>query len=169
MRSVFDQWLREPALRRGFSRWGFKEVRLGAAEATFLHWLYPNAKFLVISRHPYNAYRSLSDSGWDQVYFRYPDAQIDAAVNYARHWNSLAVSWGQLPADFPLVHIKYEDLIGHQVDFRSLEKWLDLKIEENRALSVSVGKTATRAKLAWYERLGIRSQAADGMRALGYS
>src|SRR5579863_4284055 len=53
LRSLFDRWLGEPARRKGFERWGLKEVRYGGAEATLLRWLYPNAKFVIISRHPY--------------------------------------------------------------------------------------------------------------------
>ena len=40
LRGLFDRWLGVPARERGFARWGFKEVRLGATEATLLHWLY---------------------------------------------------------------------------------------------------------------------------------
>jgi len=147
LRSLFDQWLREPAHRRGFARWGFKEVRLGATEASLLHWLYPTAKFVIISRHPYDSYRSLADARWGQVYYRYPDVLAESAASFARHWNRLAVSWPHLPAGFPCVHIKYEDLIAGKVDFRKLESWLGIEIRENVALSVSVGGTAKSAKL----------------------
>src|SRR5271157_4927438 len=64
LRSLFDRWLGEPARRRGFVRWGFKEVRLGATEASLLHWLYPQAKFVILSRHPYDSYRSFADPIW---------------------------------------------------------------------------------------------------------
>lgn len=169
LRGLFDRWLREPARQRGFARWGLKEVRLGATEATLLHWLYPNAKFVIISRHPYDSYRSLADAEWDPVYYRYPDVCADSAASFARHWNRLAVSWSELPAGFPSFHIKYEDLIGGQVDFRNLESWLGIEIKESVALSVSVGGTAKRSRLSWYERLIIAREAAEGMRAIGYS
>lgn len=169
LRSLFDQWLSGPAHKRGFTRWGFKEVRLGAAEATLLHWLYPSAKFVIISRHPYDCYRSLADAEWDPVYYRYPDVCADSAASFAQHWNRLAVSWSELPAGFPSVHIKYEDLIGGKVDFRKLESWLGIEIQEGVALSASVGGTAKRNGLSWYERWIIAHEAEAGMRALGYS
>jgi Sulfotransferase family len=169
VRSLFNQWLREPALQRGFARWGFKDVRLGATEAILLHWLYPKAKFVIISRHPYDSYRSLADSGWGQVYDRYPDVSVDSAVSFARHWNRLAVSWSHLGPEFPLIHMKYEDLIAGKVDFRSLESWLGIEIRESVALSASVGGTAKRARLSWYERLIVAREASEGMLALGYS
>jgi hypothetical protein len=168
LRNLFNHWLREPARARGFARWGFKEVRLGAVEASFLHWLYPQAKFVIISRHPYDCYRSLADSGWDQIFYKYPDVEINSAVSFARHWNRIAVSWSQFPADFPAVHIKYEDLIRGKVDFRKLESWLGIQIREDAALSVLVGGTTTRTRLSWYERLIIAGEAQAGMHILGY-
>ncbi len=106
LQSLFNRWLGEPARRLGFSRWGFKEVRLGAAEATLLHWLYPKAKFVLLSRNPYDCYRSLSDSGWHHVYHIRPDIRVDSAAGLARHWNRLALSWSELPANFPAFRVK---------------------------------------------------------------
>ena len=169
LRSVFDQWMGGPAREHGFARWGFKEVRVSAADAILLHWLYPKAKFLVISRHPYDCYRSHADAKWGQVYDRYPEVLIDSAAAFARHWNRLAVSWATLPAGFPIVSVKYEDLIDRKIDFRSMESWLGIKVDEDSALSKPVGGTATRSRLSWYERWIISHEAATGMRALGYT
>jgi hypothetical protein len=168
LRGLFDRWLHEPARERGFARWGLKEVRFGAVEAALLHWLYPNARFVIITRHPYDSYRSLADAAWDPVYYRYPDVCVDSAASFARHWNRLAVSWSELPAGFPSFHIKYEDLVAGKVDFRKLESWLGIEIKESVALSASVGGTAKRRRLSWYERLIIAREAAEGLDALGY-
>ena len=169
VRGLFQRWLGVPARERGFARWGFKEVRLGAPEAILLHWLYPGAKFLIITRNPFDAYRSLADAAWGQVFYRYPDVPGDSAAFFARHWNRLALGWTQLPSGFPSVHLKYEDLIAGKVDFRRLESWLGLQLKESVALSAAVGGTAKRSQLTWYERWIISREAAPGMRALGYS
>jgi hypothetical protein len=168
LRYLFDRWLGEPARQRGFARWGLKEVRLGATEASLLHWLYPQAKFVILSRHPYDCYRSLADSGWNHVYYQRPEVRVDSAAGFARHWNRLAAGWSKLPPGFPCLHIKYEDLISGQVDFRKLESWLGIEVRENVALSVFVGQTAVRKRLSWYERLIISREAGPGMKALGY-
>jgi hypothetical protein len=169
LRSFFDRWLGEPARQRGFVRWGFKDNTLGATEVYLLQWLYPRAKFVVISRHPYDGYRSLADANWQPGYYRRPDVRFDSAAGFARHWNRLAMSWSELPSGFPIRHIKYEELVEGKVDFRQLEAWLNIEIKENLALSASVGKTAVRKGLTWYERFIIKSLAAAGMRALQYS
>lgn len=167
LRGLFDQWLGAPARERGFSRWGFKEVRFGATEASLLRWLYPNAKFVVISRHPYDSYQSVVNASWTP-YYRYPDVPVDSAASFARNWNRLAMSWSELPAGFPCFHIKYEDLIGRKIDFRKLESWLGIEIRENVALSAPVGASAKRKSLTWYQRLIIARKAEAGMCALGY-
>jgi hypothetical protein len=169
LRGLFVQWLGGPARRRGFVRWGLKEVRLGGAEASLLYWLFPRAKFVVISRHPYDCYRSFTDSGWHQLYYRHPEVRIDSAAGFAKHWNRLALSWAELPVGFPVFHIKYEDLTSGKVDFRELESFLGIEINEGIALSASVGGTAVRNRLSWYERLIIAHETAEGMLALGYS
>ncbi len=168
-RSFFDRWLKEPVRQRGFSRWGFKEVRFGAAEAVLLHWLYPKAKFILLTRHPYDCYRSLADAGWWPLYSCNPDVRIDSAAKFARHWNRLVQSWSELPAEFPCLRLKYEDLIEGRIDLRQLETWLGLKLDENIALETVLGHTAMRARLAWHERLIIRIEAGAGMKTLGYS
>jgi Sulfotransferase family len=168
LRALFDRWLGEPARNRGFERWGFKEVRLGATEASLLLWLYPRAKFVLLSRNPYDCYRSLSDSGWHHLYYSRPGVRMDSAAGLARHWNRIALSWSDLPSSFPARRIKYEDLIGGRVDFRTLEAWLGVKLNEQVALSVSVGSTARRRGPRLCERWIISHEAAAGMRALGY-
>jgi glycosyltransferase involved in cell wall biosynthesis len=169
LRSLVDRWLQAPARERGFARWGLKEVRMDASDAMLLHWLYPQAKFVFQSRHPYDCYRSLADSGWKQVYDRYPELPVDSAASFAGHWNRLALSWSRLPADFPYVQVKYEDMIAGKVDFRELESWLGMRLHEDKALSASVGGTATRSRLSWHERMIIAHEAGAGMDFLGYS
>lgn len=170
LRRLFDAWLGCPARRSGFSRWGFKEVRLGATSAVLLHWLYPNAKFILLTRHPFDCYRSFADAGWEESHFvQYPNHVVNSAAGFAREWNRIAMSWSELPADFPSMLIKYEDLTSGNFDFRGLESWLGLKLNESEALSEKVGRTAFRARLHAYERWIISREAASGMSALGYS
>jgi hypothetical protein len=168
LRSIFDQWLAKPARDRGFVRWGFKEVRLGATEAILLRWLYPNAKFVVTCRHPYDSYRSFVGNRWI-CYYRYPEMRVDTAAAFALQWNRLAMSWADLPANFPCFRMKYEDLVGGNVDFRKLESWLGIEIKEDLALSAPVGGSRQRGRVTWYERKIIAHVAKAGMRAMGYS
>jgi len=165
---LFNGWLGEPARNRGYARWGFKETRLSATEAVLLHWLYPKAKFLLLSRDPYDCYRSLADSGWHHLYYQRPYYRVDSAAGLARHWNRLATSWSELPVDFPCFRVKYEDLVDRKVNFRELETWLGVRLNEEIALQAFVGSTARRKRLGLVESAIISHETAAGRRALGY-
>jgi hypothetical protein len=169
LRSLFDTWLGQPARRHGFVRWGFKGIRSDAANAVLLHWLYPHAKFVLLSRHPYDCYLSFADTGWPDHFVRHPHLRVNSAASFASEWNRIAMSWSELPEDFPALRVKYEDLISGNFDFRKLESWLGVNLKEDHALSVSVGHSAIRTRLRWYERWILAREAAPGMRALGYS
>jgi hypothetical protein len=169
LRSLFDTWLGQPARRHGFARWGFKEIRSDAADAALLHWLYPHAKFVLLTRHPYDCYLSFADTGWPDHFVRHPHLRVNSAASFAGEWNRIAMSWSELPEDFPALRVKYEDLVSGNFDFRKFESWLGVKLKEDEALSVSVGHSAIRTRLHSYERWILAREAAPGMRALGYS
>src|SRR5206468_2205593 len=131
-----------------------KEVRLGAAEATLLRWAFPRAKFVVLTRHPFAAYRSASRANppgrpWG-TFARWPDRPIEGAAPFARHWDALATSWSETYVPYSLV--KYEDVVEGRYDFRKLEATLGLKLDEQAALAIKVGGTPDRTPLRSYER-----------------
>lgn len=169
LRSLITNWMGNAARKRGFTRWGFKEVRLGAPDAILLHWLYPNAKFILLTRNPYDCYLSLSDSGWHHLYHSRPDIRVDSAAALARHWNRLALSWSELPPEFPAYRIRYEDLLTGKVDFQELGSWLGIRIREEIAISKHISHTARRRHLGWCQRMIVAHETREGMRSLGYS
>jgi hypothetical protein len=64
-----------PRRPRARGRWGIKEVRLTAEHCHYLRWLYPDAKFLFLYRHPLDAYRSYCSFGRNW-YDTYPDHPV---------------------------------------------------------------------------------------------
>jgi hypothetical protein len=78
--------------------------------------------------------------------------------------------WSELPANFPAFRIKYEDVISGRVDFRALESWLEVKLNEDVALAASI-LAESLASIGWgpVRRWIVTSEAAAGMRVLGYS
>jgi len=173
LRALLERWLGEPARARGYARWGFKEVRLGAAEAMVLRWLYPAAHFVVTSRDPVAAYRSIKGAAKDwELYARWPDHQVDCVVSFARHWDSLASSWSD-PGDTrpnlaPLV-IRYEDLAVRGHDLAPLASRLGLHLDPASALATRVGQTDRPAAISRLEGFLLHRETRAGRRAMGYS
>jgi Sulfotransferase family len=170
VRQFLLTWWVEPARRTGQHRWGIKDVRLGAAEAALLQWAFPCAAFVVLTRHPYAAYRSASRANpprhaWD-MYARWPNRPIEGAAPFARHWDALASSW--IGSDVRYSLVKYEDVISGTFDFRKLESNLGLKLNERAALAVNIGGTPDRSPLRSYERAIVGSNAKRGMKAFHY-
>lgn len=169
LRALFDRWLGDPARARGFSRWGIKEVRLGATEATLLRWLYPSAQFVVGSRNPTGAYSSLKGSASDwSLYARWPDRKVDCVVSFARHWDSLASSWGNASPNLAPFIIRYEE-VGDGSLFAPLASRLRLSLDPAPALAVRVGETGRPAALSLLERLLLRRETKSGSRVMGYT
>jgi hypothetical protein len=172
LRQFVLRWLGESAAAHGRPRWGLKEVRLGRAEAQLLSWLFPQAKFLVLLRHPFDTYRSVSrifppGQSWN-MYSRWPDVPMEGAVPFARHWNSLTTSW-LLPGTAPAhMKLRYEDLISGQFDIGKLEQFLELRLAPQRATKHKSGATPDYSPLKPWEKLLIQHVAAEGMRASGY-
>ncbi len=172
LREFLVRWLATPARRMGFRRWGIKEVRLGSAEARLLTWLFPKASVVVLTRHPHDAYRSLSRAfppgvPWG-MFSRWPEIPLTGAASFARHWNGLTTSWLPPLAGENATLVRYEDVVNGRMDFRRLESRIGLHLDERKALTVNVGGTTDRGELHAWERWLITREARAGMEALGY-
>lgn len=165
MRSFLLEWLAAPALARGYERWGLKEVRLSAAEACLLHWLFPRARLLVLTRHPLAVFASSRD--WN-YWYRWPDTPVSGGLGVVRHWNRLAASWGDLPPGRDHRIVKYEELVSGNYDYRALEDYLGIEIEEEVALRKVTGSTRDKRAPTGRERRAILRATRDGLRVMGY-
>lgn len=137
LQSMVYDWLAHPAKELGYTRWGMKEVRLGYAEAALLLWLFPKAKFVVITRDPYDSYRSAMQLG--TLWERWPDRRVDNAYTYGRLWNRLALSWKSAATDFPMRLYRLEDVTSANMDFRELASFCGLELNPEAALGKKVG------------------------------
>ncbi len=131
-RAMLENLFAMPAKDLGALRWGFKEVRLGVNEARFLHWLFPEAKFLFIYRNPFDAYRSYKGfapaKNW---YVRWPDKPAFTPSAFAKHWQQLTVDFLRNANAVNGMLIKYEDLVQGRFDLDKLAEYCQLKIDES--------------------------------------
>ncbi len=107
-RAFFETLYGEPATAAGFTRWGFKEVRLGVDYAAYLSWLFPGARFVLLHRNPYDAYRSYRRfRGW---YDRWPDEPVLTPRQFGIRWRSLASGFESDHGLPGALLLRYDDL-----------------------------------------------------------
>lgn len=165
LRQMLLTWFAEPARQAGYKRWGLKEVRLSAADACLLKWLFPEAKFIVLTRHPFDVYRSSRDKAF---WYRWPDRPTDGGRGFIRHWNWTASSWSALPDNWGHRVLKYEEVLrGRKLD--DLGDMLELKLESSSALGKRTGSTKNKRPLGLLDRISVNRLARDGMTAMGYT
>jgi len=107
-RAFFLTLYRDPALSRGYTRWGLKEVVLSTQEATYVRWLFPSTKFVFLYRNPYDAYRSYRSFGdW---YYRWPDSPVFTAYRFGKVWKMLVDDFVANCGELGGLLLRYEDL-----------------------------------------------------------
>jgi len=145
-RALLDRLFAEPAKRAGAERWGIKEVRLTADHCHYLRWLYPNAKFVFLYRHPLEAYRSYCRYGrsW---YGRFPDQPVFTPTAFGRHWRELMEGFLRDASPLGAVIVKYEDLVAGRASLAALEDSLFITVDPN-VLNRKVGSSERQGKKA---------------------
>ena len=125
-RRFFLRLYAEPAVARGYVRWGLKEVRLTIADAGYLRLLFPHGRFLFLYRSPYTAWRSYRI--WRSWYFRWPDQPIFTPREFGVLWRSLVQGYVDGAQSVGGMLVKYEDLAGGQRDLEALGRHLSLEL-----------------------------------------
>lgn len=150
-RAFFDTTFAAPARAAGASRWGIKEVRLGAEHAHYLRWLYPNAKFVFLYRNPLDAYRSYCRYGRNW-YDTWPDKPVFTPTVFGNHWRALADGFVREAGNLDGIVIRYEDLLGNTSELARIGEYLGLRLNPV-ALGKKVGTSERGGEKAWISRM----------------
>jgi hypothetical protein len=137
-RAFFQTLYAESANQYGFSRWGFKEVRLTIDHAIYLKWLFPHAKFLFLYRNPYKAYESCYT--WRNLYWNWPNQPVIGPEKFGTYWLNQVTGFLE---DYQKVDgflIKYEDLCSEKISIGSIGTYLDAELNEN-ILDTKIGSS----------------------------
>jgi len=169
-RALFDTMFGAPARRAGSARWGIKEVRLTAEHCVYLRWLYPRAKFLLLVRHPLEAYRSYSRYGrsW---YDTFPERPVFTPAAFGAHWRLLTEGFLRDAKALGALLVRYEDLVSGAVSLDELDRHLDITVDR-AVMSRKVGSSERGGEMAvvnalerWLLRRAVGPAAAE----LGYA
>jgi hypothetical protein len=166
MRALLDELLMAPAKRRAFARFGFKEVRLSAVDAAWLEWLYPDSRFVFLTRNPWDAWSSMKGGTW---YWRWPDQAVTNATAFARLWTSLSTTFRGWQGENGLL-LRYEDLRRGDFDLTPLREHLRLARIEGAARAHTIrGLAQPPAPLDSREIADIAAIAGELAATFGYS
>lgn len=160
-RSFYQAWLGDPAIERGFGRWGVKEVRWGIDDARYLRALFPCAKFVFLTRSPYDAYASYHGALW---YGEWPNS-IRTVGQFADHWRLKTEQLWSSANEVGALTIRYEDLRDDPQVLDGLDAHLGISIDRN-VLDNKVGSTAK--GLTSLQRRIIQHRVGAIARELGY-
>lgn len=138
-RAFHDNLFSTPATQAGATRWGIKEVRLGIDHARYLRWLYPHARFVLLYRHPLEAYRSYCRYGrsWYDIF---PDRPIFTPTAFGMHWRRLIEGYLNGAESIGAMLLRYEDLIGPKPPLAELDAYLGIQTD-HAVLGKKVGSS----------------------------
>ncbi|MEM6579674.1 MAG: sulfotransferase [Pseudomonadota bacterium] len=168
-RRFLETLFSKPALDSGATRWGLKEVRLDVAHARYLRWLFPNARFVLLFRDPFEAYRSYCRYGrsWYNVF---PDEPVFTPTAFGRHWRLLLEGYIEGAESLGAFLLRYEDLIGPNPPLSDLEAYLNIKIDHS-LLAEKVGssdRSGDNLKVGALDRFLLRRAASPTLQRVGY-
>lgn len=148
--AYFEYLFAKPAQARGFRRWGIKCVRLSAHYVPYLKWLYPEAQFIFLVRHPLAAYQSYKGKNW---FLFKPDYLVNNVIRFTRHWALMVDSFLAHQSNECVFMLRYEDVIHHSDTIDQLSTYLSLHLQKdtlNRKLGAS---EKTDVKIQFHERI----------------
>lgn len=168
-RAMFDSLFAEPARRTGARRWGLKEVRLTSEHALYLRWLYPNAKFLLLYRHPLEAYRSYCSFGRNW-YDLFPHRPMFTPGDFGAHWRRLIHGFLDDADALGAMLVKYEDLAGGTMPLDGIDSYLGIGTD-HKVMAGKIRGTANageKSSVNALERWLLRRAAGPTAERLGY-
>ncbi len=164
--AMLDAWLAEPARARGFARFGMKEVRLRAMDAGFLEWLYPDARFLFLTRNPWDAWSSCKGGTW---FIQWPNRKVTTAHEFAALWRGIVESYTRWPSDNAML-VRYEDLKKPSFDLEQIREHCELdRLDPSPRDKVIRGMAKPPIPLDPLEVQQIRQVAGELAQAFGYT
>ncbi len=163
--AYFENLFARQAQENGYNHWGIKSVRLSAFHAHYLQWLYPQAKFVFLVRHPLSAYHSYKRKKWFSVR---PYFQVNNVYKFMSFWNYLAKSFITEQVRLNSILIRFEDLTGNDQTVKKLSEFLDIDIQ-TEVLKNKVGsRDKKKLRISLIDKMVCRRIAAGVYQRLGY-
>ena len=139
-RTMLDRLFKQPAEDMGKKRFGIKFVRLSLSEMQYLQWVYPDAKFIILVRNPWDCWRSYKGYDWT---YRWPKGIIKTPKQFALLWEKQTRELVSHPETDNIKVLRYEDFIHPEFNWERFKEFCKLpdirpEILENRIMGVNV-------------------------------
>jgi len=163
--AYYETLLAKPVQAKGYSRWGAKWVRLSAYYAHYFRWLYPQAKFVFLTRHPLSAYHSYKRKKWFSIrpYFR-----VNNVFKFMLFWKYLSDSFIREYKNLNGMLIRYEDLIADEQIIPKLSDYLDIDIKIDVLQNKVGSRDKKKLKINLIENMVCQIMTSNVYRKLGY-
>ncbi len=130
-RAMLDRLFRQPAQEMNKDRFGIKFVRLSLEEMHYLQWLYPDAKFLLLVRNPWDCWRSYKGYNW---MYRWPKGQVTTVKQFAKLWEKQTRELLSHPQTDSVRVLRYEDFLHDEFQWDHLRDFCELPNITQKAL-----------------------------------
>lgn len=168
-RYFFLKWFKTPAQERfGLNRWGIKEVRLTIDHARYLKWLFPQARFIFVFRHPCHAFRSWRGNKWRS---QWPGYYPYSATAFAHHWRLLMEGFLSGASEVDGILVKFEDLVSGKIELEKIAHHVGVSQFDESVLQQKINsprEIVKRPKISLLDRTIISFICRSLMQKVGY-
>ena len=128
---MLDRLFKQSATEMGKDRFGIKFVRIGLEELHYLEWLYPDAKFLILFRNPWDCWRSYKGYNW---MYRWPKGRITTVQQFAKLWEKQTRELLSHPQSDQVRALRYEDFLHPEFNWDRFRHFCELPALNQSAL-----------------------------------
>jgi len=136
-RAMLDNLFKHSAEEKGKSRFGAKFVRLSLDEAQYLEWLYPDAKFIILIRNPWDCWKSYKGYNW---IYRWPKGIVQTVDQFAKLWLKQTSELIQFQSPNAIT-LRYEDFLSANFNWDAFKNFCQLPNMTKAALSKQIKGT----------------------------
>ncbi|WP_200343612.1 sulfotransferase family protein [Rhodovibrio sodomensis] len=162
-RDMLLRLFKEPAEKNGYEYWGLKEVRFSVAQAEYLQYIFPNAKFIFIVRNPVDAYKSYLP--WRRWFKEWPERPVLTPFEFGRVWNEKVNDFVRNSHKVNGLLIRYEELEGRVKDIENL---VGFKVSKPSMLERNKGTPGQENEIHGLEKFIINLITFQAQKKVGY-
>ena len=134
-RAMLDRLFLQSAEKLGRTRFGVKFVRISLEEMNYLNWIYPDAKFIILIRNPWDCWRSYKGYQW---YYRWPKGLVRTPQQFGKIWEKQTRELLSHTLGDVVNVLRYEDFLRPEFSWDELRSFTGLSNLSDIALEKKI-------------------------------